>query len=252
MRILPAALGIALLLAGCSAAAPGMDPAPADPPESDPGSVTVFAAASMENALTELAELWAVDNAAELIFSFGGSNGLVDQIVEGAPVDVLVTADGTTMDRALAVGVAADPAPLTTNTLVVALADGNPGGYTDAVAALTGERLVVCAPEVPCGRATRELLELSGLTMNPVSLEQSVSDVLGKIQSGEANAGVIYRTDAIAADLEVLQLPGADRVLTTSMTAIVTDGNQAAADFVEFLHSPAARIVLDSYGFGTP
>lgn len=155
MRILPAALGIALLLAGCSAAAPGMDPAPADPPESDPGSVTVFAAASMENALTELAELWAVDNAAELIFSFGGSNGLVDQIVEGAPVDVLVTADGTTMDRALAVGVAADPAPLTTNTLVVALADGNPGGYTDAVAALTGERLVVCAPEVPCGRATR-------------------------------------------------------------------------------------------------
>lgn len=251
MRILPAALGVSLLLAGCSAA-PAENTASATPPGSDLGSVTVFAAASMENALTELAELWAGEHGPEVIFSFGGSNGLVDQIVEGAPADVLVTADQTTMDRAVAAGLAADPAPLTTNTLVVALPAGNPGGYTTAVEALAGERLVVCAAEVPCGRATRELLELSGLAMTPVSLEQSVADVRGKIQSGEANAGVVYRTDASAADLVALPIPGADRVLTTSMTALVTEDNPAAAQFIAFLHSEAARIVLDSYGFGTP
>ncbi|HZK06507.1 MAG TPA: molybdate ABC transporter substrate-binding protein [Actinomycetaceae bacterium] len=238
-------------LVGC-ASDTGADDATSAPPAEEAGNITIFAAASLEKAFTELSDVWAESHDAELTFSYGGSNGLVDQIVEGAPADVLVTADATTMDRAVEEGVATDARPLTTNSLVLALAPGNPGGFETAEEALAGERLVVCAEEVPCGRATLQLMELSGLEMSPVSQEQNVTDVRGKIESGEANSGVIYRTDAASTGLDILRIPGADEVVTTSFTALVTDGDPAGAEFAEFLHSDEAREVLDSYGFGTP
>ena len=237
-RVLAAGAGSLLALTACSGG--------------EGGTLTVFAAASMEGVLTELTDVWNEDHAEELVFSYGGSNGLVDQLVEGAPADVLITADTVSMDRALEEGVAEDPAALATNSLVLALAPGNPGGYADAEDALTGERLVVCAPDVPCGRATVTLMELNGLQISPVSEELNVTDVRGKVESGEANSGVIYQTDAKAAGLDALEILRAGEVITTVMSAKVPDAGTDGASFLEFLHSGSTRAVLDSYGFGTP
>nr|NLD40077.1 molybdate ABC transporter substrate-binding protein [Actinomycetales bacterium] len=255
------AVALVALVAGCGggSVAPGTTEATAASSatgaEPAPGThepITVFAAASLDAALTELTGIWAEDHGNEVRFSFGGSNGLVDQLVEGAPADVLVTADTATMDRAVGDGVAEGPRSLATNSLVLALAPGNPGGFETAEEALTGERLVVCAPEVPCGRATVALMELNGITITPVSEEQSVTDVRGKVSSGEANSGITYGTDATTAGLDALDIPGASDVVTSSVTARVGRGAEAGASFIEFLHSEAARTVLDSYGFGTP
>ncbi|HHW83837.1 MAG TPA: molybdate ABC transporter substrate-binding protein [Actinomycetales bacterium] len=213
--------------------------------------VTVFAAASLDGAITEIAQMWEEEDGRTVSLSFGGSTTLVDQMAEGAPADVLVTADSHTMERAVASGLAEDPMPLATNTLVVALAAENPGRFGDAVAALTGDRLVVCAPDVPCGRATLTLLESAGIAIRPVSEEQSVADVRGKVASGEANAGVVYRTDATVAGLDVLEIPGAAELPVTSFAAAVP-GSSPGAAFVEFLGSEAARSVLEVAGFGTP
>lgn len=245
-------LAAAALIAGCGGGGGGEAGSDAGPGAGSDEPITIFAAASMEAAFTELTGIWAEDHANELSFSYGGSNGLVDQLVEGAPADVLVTADTVTMDRAVEEGVAEGPQHLTTNSLVLALPPGNPAGYESAEEALAGDRLVVCDPEVPCGRATVTLMELTGITISPVSEEQNVSDVRGKVASGEANAGVIYRTDASTEGLDILEIPQAGEVVTTSVTARVPEGNDAGATFIEFLHSDTARAVFDSYGFGTP
>lgn len=210
--------------------------------------VVVFAAASMEGAFTELASKWEEDGGAPITFQFGGSNGLVDQIAEGAPADLLITADTRTMDRAVEEELVTDPEPLATNSLVLALAPGNPGEISSLEDALASSRLVICDAEVPCGNATATLFELFGVTANPASLESSVSDVRGKIESGEADAGVIYKTDALAAGLDVIELDRADEVVTTVVSAAVTD-SEAAAEFLAYLRGDDAKEVLETYGF---
>lgn len=210
--------------------------------------VVVFAAASTEGAFTEIAETWEEDGGADITFQFGGSNGLVDQIAEGAPADILVTADTRTMDRAVEEGLVEEPEAIATNSLVLALAPGNPGGIETLEDALASSRLVICDPEVPCGNATATLFELLGVAADPASLESSVSDVRGKIESGEADAGVVYQTDAKAAGLDTIELPRADEVVTTVWSARIA-GSDAPTDFLEHLRGEDAREVMDSYGF---
>lgn len=217
-------------------------------PEAAP--VTVFAAASLHKAFPEVSEGMRVD------YSFDGSSGLVDQLRGGAPADVFASADSTTMDRAVEEGlIDGEPVMFATNRLVLVTPQGNPAGVTGFDSSLGGTRLVVCAPEVPCGAATFGAAERSGLGLAPVSEESSVTDVLGKVTSGEADAGVVYATDAAQAGdrVETFDVPGADEEPNTYWIAVLADAPnpEGAEAFVELVLGPG-QAALSANVFGGP
>lgn len=219
-----------------------------------PRVTTVFAAASLQGAFTRLAGL---DPSLRVRFSFEGSSSLVDQLAGGARADVLATADERTMRRAVdGELVTGTPAAFATNHLVLVTPPGNPARVTGLDSSLAGRKLVVCSGGVPCGTATRTLASRLGVRLTPVSEEQKVTDVLGKVTSGEADAGVVYRTDAAAAGarVETMAIPGAEKVVNRYLVAAVAGAPDAggARRFVELVRSERGRQVLASYGFGAP
>lgn len=216
-----------------------------------PSTATVFAAASLSDALPAAAV------GAEVSFSFDGSTNLADQIVAGAPADVFASADKGNMDKAVAAGVIdGSPVMFATNHLVLVVPTGNPGRVTGFDDSLAGVRLVVCAPEVPCGGATARAAESAGVTLQPVSEESNVTDVLGKVTSGEADAGIVYATDATRAveQVEVLDIPGAQNDPNTYWIAKVTEApNPAGADaFIVQITGEQGQAALGAFGFGPP
>lgn len=239
----------ALTLTACSS---GPDPqAEADQPE----EITVFAAASLTEVFEDIAdEFTAADpNAPDVKFSFAGSSDLVSQISEGAPADVIATADETTMDTLASDDLlAGEPEMFASNTLTLAVADGNPKAIKSSQD-FSGTDLVVCAPQVPCGAATQKWADLNDVALDPVSEENSVTDVLGKVSAGQADAGIVYVTDIARGDGEVEQvdLDGADKVINMYPAATVkASENQDQADaFVKFLATDKAQKLLRDAGF---
>lgn len=223
------------------------------------GELTVLAAASLQTTFTELGERFeAAYPGTTVSFSFGGSSGLVAQLQQGAPGDVLATADTANMDRAatddLLVGAAA---PFATNTMMIAVAAGNPAGITGfADLAEEGVSVVVCAPQVPCGAATDEVEANTGVALTPVSEEGSVTDVLGKVTSGQADAGVVYVTDVTAAGDAVLgvAIPAGVNATNTYPIAVLAGGtDQALArQFLDLVLGAQGQQVLAGAGFGAP
>lgn len=220
------------------------------------GEVTVFAAASLTDAFTEIGHLVEADNPGLAVtYSFEGSQDLVGSLAEGAPADVLATANTSTMDAAAGQGLVGGTSEFATNVLTLIVPAGNPAGVTGLDSSLDGAKLVICAPEVPCGSATVRLEEALGVTLIPVSEEQKVTDVRGKVESGEADAGIVYTTDAASAGdaVETVSIPDGGVVnhypiaLTTGATNTV--GAQA---FVDAVLSDAGQAVLARYGFGAP
>ena len=218
--------------------------------DNPPDQPTVFAAASLHESFEELA----ADNGADVTFSFDGSSGLVDQIAEGAPADVFASADTANMDRAVDEGlIQGEPVRFATNTLVMVVPDGNPAAVVGLDESLNGAKLVICAAEVPCGRASLALAESVGVVLDPVSEESNVTDVLGKVTSGEADAGLVYATDAMSAgdDVEVIEIPGSADHVNEYWIGVVTDGDhEAAAGFIDLVTSQPGQDLLATYGFG--
>lgn len=227
-----AALTASIVLAGCA------------PAEDGP---LVFAASSLADVLPAFAP--------GARYSFDGSAGLVDQLNSGAPADVFASADRRTMDRAVALGlIDGDPVGFASNRLVIAVADGNPAGITGFDESLNSGRLVMCAPEVPCGALADELATDAGLTLSPVSEETKVTDVLGKVESGEADAGLVYATDAAGSvAVDTLEIPGAADAPNTYWVAVVRGAGQpdAARVYVDSL-TGQWQDDLAAAGFGPP
>lgn len=242
---------VVLALAACG----GQGTTTADRPG---GELTVLAAASLRGAFEDLAEVFAAEHpGAEVTFSFAGSSDLVAQLAAGAPADVLATADEATMARAVEAGtVTGEPRVFARNVLTLVVPTGNPAGVTGLDASLDGADLVVCAPQVPCGAATAALAELLGTPLAPVSEEGSVTDVLGKVRSGQADAGLVYATDAAAAGdaVETVAVDHADEVVNRYPVAVATDAAEPglAAAWVDLLLAPEGARVLGAAGFGTP
>lgn len=250
-RLLGLVAALALLAAGCTAPA-----SPSGSPATPTRTLTVFAAASLRGAFTQLGADFASAHPGVVVrFSFGGSNGLVDQLQAGAPADVLASADEVTYARAHEAGLVTPGTLCATNALTLVVAPGNPTRIA-GLDTLAGRKLVVCAVGVPCGNATAALARDAGVPLAPVSREQSVTDVLGKVISGEADAGIVYATDARAAGEKVttVTLPGADAHLNrypVGTTATAAHPELARA-FVDHVTGPQGRAVLTSFGFGTP
>lgn len=250
LRSAAAAAAIALTAAACGSGGAAEDPAAA------PVTLHVFAAASLQEPFEELGEQFESEHEGVTVeFSFAGSSTLVEQIQQGAPADVFASADTKNMDKLTDAGLeAADPVDFTTNTLRIAVPAGNPAGVTD-LASLTGDlNLVVCAPEVPCGAATETVEEAAGLEFAPVSEEQSVTDVLNKVTSGEADAGLVYVTDVEKAGDAVEGIDFAEAQEAVNTYPITTvDGSaspELGQEFVDLVTGEEGQEVLAGYGFG--
>lgn len=222
-------------------------------------TLTVFAAASLTDSFTDLAEQFEEGHPdVDVQLSFAGSSALVSQLEEGADADVLATADERTMDQASEGGLLeSEPQTLATNTLTIAVPAGNPGGV-ESWEDLSSAELdtVICEQRVPCGAATVELEDVTGVEVAAVSEEGSVTDVLGKVASGQADAGVVYRTDVTSAgdQVEEIEIPDADRAVNRYPISVLTDSEDQdlAQEFSDFVRSDTGRERLEQEGFGAP
>ncbi|WP_136313388.1 molybdate ABC transporter substrate-binding protein [Actinomyces procaprae] len=266
MALGAAALVASLSLAACVAPIPsatsgsptGTDAAPASATADGlSGEIVVLAAASLQDTFEEIAaDFQEANPSASVTFDFQGSQDLVTALAEGATADVLATANNSTMDAAASQSLVDDQTEFATNVLTLIVPAGNPAGVTGIDdGSLDGADLVVCAPEVPCGEATRALAKQLGITLAPASEEQKVTDVRGKVESGEADAGIVYATDAADAGdaVEVIALPDND-VVNHYPIALTRDtvNAETAQAFVDLVLSDAGQAVLAAHGFGAP
>lgn len=221
-------------------------------------TLTVFAAASLTTTFEELERTFETDHPdVDVRLSFGGSSDLVAQLTEGAEADVFASADTKNMDKLVDAGLAdGDPSEFATNTLTIAVPPGNPAGV-QGLADLGDDDLsiVVCAPEVPCGNAALEVAKAAGVTLAPDSEEQSVTDVLGKIEAGEGDAGLVYVTDVTAAGerVEGIAFPESADVVNHYPIAVVADAPRAdlAREWVDLVLGDG-QAVFAAAGFGPP
>ncbi|WP_134739694.1 molybdate ABC transporter substrate-binding protein [Nocardioides sp. 503] len=250
MKPLPLLLTLALLLplAACG-----------DDDEGGDGgtTITVLAAASLTETFTALADEFEADHDGVTVrLAFDSSATLAEQAVGGAPADVLATADTKTMTSATDV-LAADPEVFATNTMVLVTPADNPAGVTSYDDLAAGDvTYVVCVETAPCGKVAAALRTSTGLDAEPASLEVDVKAVLAKVVSGEADAGLVYASDAVAAgaDVRTFEIPGADAQVTTYPIAPLEQSQDAdlAQEFVDLVLSDAGQQVLEDAGFGAP
>lgn len=251
---------LGLGLTGCAGAAGDRGPITAPPSDEAAltGELTVYAAASLQGAFDELAAQFERRHPSLDVqpITYDGSSTLATQIVEGAPADVFASADEKNMRTVVDAGLASEPELFASNTLVLIVPAGDPGGVTGlgdlADPALT---VVLCAAAVPCGAASTTLLANAGVTASVDSYEQNVTAVLTKVAAGEADAGLVYVTDAATTDeVESIAVEGAGAVVN-HYPIVALDGSanaDAAAAFVAFVRGDEGRKVLASFGFGAP
>ena len=245
-RALAAMVALAFL-SGCSSSPPA------------PTKLVVFAAASLKQSFTQLGEQFETDHPGTSVeFSFAGSSDLVTQLTQGASADVFASADGKNMDKAKDAGLlAGDAVNFATNTLTIAVAPGNPKGirsFQDLIK--DGLSVVACAPQVPCGAATEQIERATGVELKPVSEESSVTDVLNKVSTGEADAGVVYMTDVAGSGGKVagVEFPESKEAVNTYPIASLKDSANAnvAAEFIAYVTGDAGQKALEAAGFGKP
>ena len=223
------------------------------------GDVTVFAAASLTDAFTEIGQAFELNQPdASVTFNFAASSELVAQIDQGAPADVFASADEANMTKLTDAGNnGGESRVFATNRLEIIVQAGNPHGIS-AVSDLADPDLIVvtCAPEVPIGAYSAEVLANAGVEVTPDSLEENVRAVVTKVTLGEADAGVVYTTDVLAAgdQAEGIEIPADLNVTATYPIAVTRDAPnpRGAAAFVDFVLSPEGQDVLERYGFTAP
>lgn len=257
------AAALAAPLASCSATnGTATSPAAAETSAAAPvlsGTLTVFAAASLKNTFTELAAAFeAAHPKVKVSLSFDGSSTLVTQITQGAPADVFASADTKNMTKLSdAKMTASEPVDFATNVLTLVVPPDNPANIANfADAAKPGVKLVICAAQVPCGAATQSDAKTAGLTLTPVSEEMNVTSVLGKVTSGEADAGLVYVTDAASAGGKVKEIPlelSNPTVNEYPIAAVAGSKQQELAQaFITLVTAPEGRKFLQDAGFGAP
>lgn len=244
----------ALALTGCSGTT---DTHSANSPGNEDFTLTILAAASLQPAFDEMAEEFVAEHPdIGLDFNYAGSSTLLQNLEAGAPADVFASADEANMDIAQDGGLIDDDTRelFASNSLVGIVPSDNPehvATLEDANA--QGVNLVICAPQVPCGALSQNLAKGLDLTLNAVSEEQQVSDVLGKVRSGQADAGLVYATDAALASEEVttFEIEGANALQNTYPIARTANSQQpeAAEAYIAYVYSDAGQAILEDHGF---
>ena len=242
-------------------------PSPATTPETR--ILNVFAAASLADAFHEIGKNFEAANAGvTLTFNFAGSQALRTQIEEGAPADVFASASGKEMDMLVTGKFVAEEVPqiFLNNKLVVILPADNPASLESLEdLANSGVKIVLAAEEVPVGNYSRQSLDLMNgsfgvgfkdkVLTNVVSNEDNVRQVVAKIQLGEADAGIVYTSDAVAApELKILEIPSELNVIAEYPIApVAQSANTSLADaFVAYVLSDEGQAILQKWGFAPP
>jgi len=254
-RLLFVWVALCVVLAGCASGT-----------SSNPKSFTVFAASSLTDAFTEIGRNFQDANPdLRVAVNFAGSQILRTQIEAGAGADVFASANPDEMDSLVAAKLVDPTAPqvFLTNDLVVIVPATNPAGlHSLQDLAKPGLKLVLAAGEVPVGDYARQALQkmeaafgagFSGKVLaNVVSNEDNVKQVVAKVELGEADAGMVYASDAVAApDVQQLVIPaGMNVVAQYSIAPIVHSTNaEAAMQFVDYVLSPEGQGILNKWGF---
>ena len=223
----------------------------------DSTTITVLAAASLTGTFTDLAHQFEQDHpGVKVRLAFDSSATLAQQAVDGAPADVLATADTATMDSAKD-ALASDPTVFATNTMVLVTPQSNPAGIT-TFKDIDGGNVtwVACVETAPCGKIAAALIKDNHVTSKPASLEVDVKSVLAKVTSDEADAGFVYTTDAVASGDQVksVEIPKSQDELTTYPIATLQQSQESslAKQFVDLVTSAGGQQVLSDAGFGSP
>jgi molybdate transport system substrate-binding protein len=237
VRALAPLLALALVLPGCGGE-----------PEREP--LVVLAAASLTGALGQAERSYEADRDVDLRVSFAGSQVLAAQVREGAPADVLVTADQATSGSVASL--LGPPTVVARNQLAIVTAPGDPRGLTSLRSlADPTVRVVLAGPTVPVGRAARQALEAAAVVVRPVSEEPDVRGVVGRVRLGEADAGIAYVTDLRTPGVEGTPVPGTSTSYPASV--LLASARQGAARaFVAWLAGREGQAVLRDAGFLPP
>jgi molybdate transport system substrate-binding protein len=244
---------VAGLLTGAVGCSSNSEPAQAG------GKIVVMAAASLKSAFTKIGQQFKTDNPGTSVdFEFAGSSELATQLTQGATADVFASADTAQMDTVAKAGLlAGDPAKFASNSLVIVTAPGNPKKIASfADLAKPGLNVVVCQKPVPCGSATHRIEDSSGVHLNPVSEEPSVTDVLNKVTSGQADAALVYVTDALSAGNKVtaVSFPEAPSAVNIYPIGVLKKAPQPtlAQKFVTLVTADTGQKILAQAGFAEP
>jgi molybdate transport system substrate-binding protein len=263
------------LLTACGTSGPSVAGNTPQAGTSGAGGLTIFAASSLQEAMTALGTDWqaAHPGSAAPQYNFGGSQALLAQLQQQAPADLFAAADKKTMDGAVAAGLVESPYPLARNSLVVVVPHDNPGHVTAlADLARPGLKVVLADKTVPVGNYTLQMLDKlaadpaygaefkRGVLANVISQENNVRQVLAKVQLGEADAGVVYGTDAQAANnaaggsaqpVATIAIPDAANVIAVYYVAVLKDSAHAqdARAFLAYVAGDGGQVVLGQFGF---
>lgn len=243
IRALVAASAVSLTLAGCGA-------------EDDSDSLLVLAAASLTDAFDDMETAFEVANpGVDVEISVAGSSAIGVQIEQGAPAAVVALAGTVPMDALVKAGLVENPSRFATNSMVLAVPIDNPGGVNDFGALSDAALFVgVCAPQVPCGRYAREVLDAAGVDASIDTEEPDVRSLAGKIAAGELDAGLVYATDVRSMPDRLVSIPLPDGVDVRGEYPIAivsdTDDRDGARRFIDFVRSAAGQAILTDAGFG--
>jgi molybdate transport system substrate-binding protein len=220
-------------------------------------TITVLAASSLTGTFTELGKEFEAQHAGVTVkFAFDSSSTLAQQATQGAPADVLATADTTTMDSAKSAQ-ASTPQVFATNVLMLATPADNLAHVQEfSDLDKSSVKYVMCVTTAPCGKVGQALIDQDHVTGKPVSQEVDVKSVLAKLTEGEADAGLVYTTDAVAAGDQVtqIQIPGSGEQITTYPIVALEQSEHSglAQEFVDLVTGSTGRRVLQRAGFGRP
>lgn len=225
---------------------------PSEPSE----SITVFAASSLTAPFTEIgAAFMSANPGSTVTFNFAASSELVTQIGEGAPADVFASADLSNMERLTRQDRHIEsPAVFATNIAEIVVEPGNPEGI-DSIADLERDDLIVvqCALEVPCGSYAAQIFDAADVMVTPSSYEENVKAVVAKVALGEADAGIVYASDVVAAGSTVagVAIPSEVNVVAQYPIVVLDHASSAttARAFVAFVLSDVGQAILIDHGF---
>jgi molybdate transport system substrate-binding protein len=252
----------AALLAGCggssdSASAGSSSPSASKSPAVT-GTINVFAASSLQEAFTKLgSQFEAAHPGTKIVFNFGPSTGLAEQIGQGAPADVFASASTKTMDQVVSSGDAGNPTNFVSNTMEIAVPPKNPAHIkrlTDL--AKKGVKVALCQADVPCGATAIKVFDNAKIKVTAVTQEVDVKSTLSKVTLGEVDAGVVYVTDVRAAGASVkgITIPAGVNASTTYPIAPITASKNKATTqaFVDYVLSADGLAALTAAGFSKP
>ncbi len=260
---------LTLLVAACGSSAGSDGTATTKAPAADgsatteaplEGEITVSAAASLTESFTDMGKAFEAEHPGTTVtFTFDSSGTLSQQILDGAPVDVFASADEKNMEKLTDADlVKGDPTVFARNQLVIVTKPGNPEGIGSLADLPDAGVISLCGEDVPCGKFAGEALANADVTIpeGSVTRGQNAKATLAAVSEGDAVAGIVYVTDALAAGdaVDAVEIPADDNVVATYPVAVLTDTRDAAlaSAFVDYVASDDGQAILEERGFLPP